>query len=97
MTWALAEVAQLFAVSYSVRASLKRLKRLASCPTEEGGRSLAGLQECLMFWVVHGLCLVFERHFEVLVRWFPGYYYLKVRVRLAVKTHSALPSPYLQP
>lgn len=31
----------------------------------------------LMFWTIFALYLIWEKHFEFLIRWFPGYYYAK--------------------
>lgn len=83
MTWALAELSQLFAASYSVRSSLKKLKRLSlkGAPTEDQASSL---DEVLMFWVIFGVYMVFEQHFEFMVRWIPGYYYAKASFILVV-------------
>ena len=37
-----------------------------------------------MFWVIFGVYIIFEQHFEYLVRWVPGFYYLKASFILVV-------------
>ena len=76
MTRALVLVGQLISVALSLRSSLKCLKGLSSCSSEKvvtDDRS----KDQLIFWVVFALVSMYEKVFEFLFRWIPGYYYAK--------------------
>ncbi len=91
MTWLLSEVSELIAVAYSVRSTLKMLKHLSNVNQDSSGadgkenihklKSIKDIENesrgVLMFWSVFALYMMWERHVEFLIRWFPGYYYLK--------------------
>ena len=91
MTWLLAEVSELVAVAYSVRSTLKMLKHLSNVHQDSSGieaeeninksTSMKDIENesrgVLMFWSVFALYMMWERHVEFIIRWFPGYYYLK--------------------
>ena len=74
-------------MAYNVRLSLKMLKVLTSEESSEEAQSRAFLNECkqtLKYWTIFGMLMVFEFHLEFLVRWVPGWYYLKTATILAV-------------
>lgn len=76
MTRALVLVGQLVSVALSLRSSLKCLKGLSSCSSGKvvnDDRS----KDQLIFWVVFALVSMYEKVFEFLFRWIPGYYYAK--------------------
>ncbi len=91
MTWILSEVSELVAVAYSIRSTLKMLKHLSNInqnstdtSTMEKMHSSKSMKDienesrgALMFWSVFALYMMWERHLEFTIRWFPGYYYLK--------------------
>lgn len=77
MTRALALVGQLISVALSLRSSLKCLKGLSSSSSEKvvtDDRS----KDQLIFWVVFALISMYEKVFEFMFRWIPGYYYAKL-------------------
>jgi hypothetical protein len=87
MTWALAEISQLIAVSYSLRASLKTLKNISiinSIETINKNNKQNEAGEVLMFWSIFALFLMWEVHIEFLVKWIPCYYYAKSLFILAM-------------
>ena len=77
MTRALVLVGQLISVALSLRSSLKCLKGLSSSSSEKvvtDDRS----KDQLIFWVVFALISMYEKVFEFMFRWIPGYYYAKL-------------------
>lgn len=87
MTWALAEISQLIAVSYALRASLKTLKSISITNSIESiikNNKMNEAGDVLMFWSIFALFLMWEVHIEFLVRWIPCYYYVKSLFILAM-------------
>ena len=76
MTWIFYKGAQLFSVAYTVRSSLKALRVITGEGVEDD-EAARSAKEALMFWSIQGLFMGFELYLEFLIRWFPGYYYIK--------------------
>jgi hypothetical protein len=94
MTKLLSLATLLLSVAYNTRLSLKKLKVLTS-DDGMGADSTQGdaktksefRDECkqiLMYWSIIGFYMIFDFHFEFLVRWLPGWYYLKTAGIIAV-------------
>lgn len=108
MTWLLCKVCELLAIGYSVRLSLKMLKRLvisdnsnsnissttditSNNTTEPNSNTKSyetDAKEVLMFWSIYGIYSIWERHFEFIIRWFPGYYYAKSFFIVCITFHK---------
>lgn len=83
-----------FSVAYNTRLSLKKLKVLTSDEfmsgseaVEENEEKREFLEQCkqiLKYWAILGLFMLFEFHFEFMVRWLPGWFYIKAALILAV-------------
>lgn len=92
MTKLLAGVALLFSTAYNTRLTLKKLKVLTSeefmsnGPSEDDAKKefLAECQQILKYWTCTGLLVLFDFYFEFMIRWFPGYFYIKAAVILAI-------------
>lgn len=82
MTWAFAKASKLFAIAYTLRSTLKLLKRYSN---DEKIDTKYGV---LMFWTIFGVFVVWEEHMEYFFRWIPFYYYLKAFFILFMTFHQ---------
>ena len=78
MTWVISKICHAAVILYSMRSSLKVLKKLSyrnhADLYKDGKDEAYGI---LMFWTIYAFYVTWESHFEFIIRWFPGYYYLK--------------------
>jgi hypothetical protein len=81
MTFALAQICQLVAVALSLRSSMKCLKGLSSSKVNIKDERSTGQ---LMFWVIFALLSMYEQYLEFIIRWIPGYYYVKASFIVAI-------------
>jgi hypothetical protein len=75
MVWAVAKVARTFAVLWSVRHTLKTLKKVSrtECETLNDYRlRSSACADALIFWIVFGFIVCWEQYLELFVRWIPG-------------------------
>ena len=96
MTYLLFKGVQLFSVAYTVRSSLKALKVITSEQAEDE-EVVENAKEALMFWSIQGLLLAFDQYLEFLVRWFPGYYYIKSAFLLLICFPNLRFTQYVNP
>jgi hypothetical protein len=81
MTFALAQICHLVAVALSLRSSMKCLKGLSSSKVNiKDERST----DQLIFWVIFALLSMYEQYLEFVIRWIPGYYYVKALFIVAI-------------
>lgn len=87
MVWAAAKISRSFAVLWSVRHTLKTLKKVSrtECETLNDYRLRSeACSDALLFWIVFGFIVFWESYLELFVCWVPGYYYLKATVLVAI-------------
>ena len=77
MTYALVQISELVAVALALRSTLKCLKGLSFSSSQKGALGNGRAADQLIFWVVFAVLSMYEKHLEFILRWIPGYYYVK--------------------
>ena len=77
MTYALVQLSELVAVALALRSALKCLKGLSFSSSQKGGLVDGRATDQLIFWVVFAVLSMYEKYLEFILRWIPGYYYVK--------------------
>lgn len=83
MSNAVVQISQLLSIAFSLRSSLKCLKSLSARSQSNKAKDERPTDQ-LMYWVVFALLSMYEKSFEIFLRWFPYYNFAKLALIVVI-------------